>query len=60
MPGRQRINIYFTEEEDKKLYSEIEAIAAAEKRSMSQMAKILIVQALGDRKLQNSDESPKK
>lgn len=46
MPDRKRINLYFTDEEDEELYGRIAAIAAAEKRSISQTAKLLILAAL--------------
>ena len=36
MPEGKRLNIYFTDEDDLKLYAEISTAAKNEKRSMSQ------------------------
>lgn len=46
MPQGKRLNIYFTDDDDLRLYEEIEAIAKDEKRSMSQMVKLLVSHAI--------------
>lgn len=49
MPTGTRLNIYFTDEDDLALYDLISAEAKTEKRSMSQMVKILASEALAAR-----------
>jgi hypothetical protein len=49
MPQGKRLNIYFTDFDDLKLYEEIQALAKEEKRSMSQMVKLLTTRALNER-----------
>ncbi len=46
MLEKKRLNLYFTDEEDSVLYETIAEIATQEKRSMSQMAKILISEGI--------------
>ncbi|MEC4887458.1 MAG: hypothetical protein SAL70_40035 [Scytonema sp. PMC 1070.18] len=50
MPQGKRLNIYFTDDDDLKLYEEIEAIAKDEKRSMSQMVKLLVYDAIAKKR----------
>ncbi|MFM2061062.1 MAG: hypothetical protein RLZZ507_732 [Cyanobacteriota bacterium] len=52
MTQGKRLNIYFTDEDDLKLYAEISTAAKNEKRSMSQMVKILVSDALANRQKQ--------
>lgn len=52
MTQGKRLNIYFTDEDDLKLYAEISTAAKNEKRSMSQMMKILVSDALANRQKQ--------
>jgi hypothetical protein len=52
MPEGKRLNIYFTDEDDLKLYAEISTAAKKEKRSMSQMMKILVSDAIEKRQHQ--------
>ncbi|AVH68487.1 MULTISPECIES: hypothetical protein [Nostoc] len=61
MPTGTRLNIYFTDEDDLALYDLISAEAKTEKRSMSQMVKLLASEALTARhtkktKLKKQDE----
>jgi hypothetical protein len=61
MPTGTRLNIYFTDEDDLALYDLISAEAKTEKRSMSQMVKILASEAIAARhtkktKLKKQDE----
>jgi succinate dehydrogenase flavin-adding protein (antitoxin of CptAB toxin-antitoxin module) len=49
MPTVTRLNIYFTDEDDLALYELITAEAKTEKRSMSQMVKILASEAIAAR-----------
>lgn len=56
MPQGKRLNIYFTEQDDLDLYSQIESIAKEEKRSMSQMMKMLAALAIANRKAIKSKE----
>ncbi|MBD0390265.1 MAG: hypothetical protein ICV54_28145 [Nostoc sp. C3-bin3] len=61
MPTGTRLNIYFTDEDDLALYELISTEAKTEKRSMSQMVKILASEAIAARhakktKLKNQDE----
>lgn len=61
MPTGTRLNIYFTDEDDLVLYNLISAEAKTEKRSMSQMVKLLASEALTTRhtkktKLKKQDE----
>ena len=58
MPQGKRLNIYFTEQDDLDLYSQIEAIAKEEKRSLSQMMKMLAAYAIATRKtIKTKEES---
>ncbi|HLP90286.1 MAG TPA: hypothetical protein VK184_17075 [Nostocaceae cyanobacterium] len=50
MPQGKRLNIYFTDEEDLELYDSVSLEAKMEKRSMSQMVKILASEALANRR----------
>lgn len=59
MPERKRLNLYFTDEEDNVLYEAIAEIATQEKRSMSQMAKMLIQDGIATRKTKPSSSSTK-
>ncbi|MEA5578899.1 ribbon-helix-helix domain-containing protein [Anabaena sp. UHCC 0451] len=52
MTQGKRLNIYFTDEDDLKLYAEISTAAKNEKRSMSQMVKILVSDGLANRQKQ--------
>ena len=52
MPEGKRLNIYFTDEDDLKLYAEISTAAKNEKRLMSQMVKILVSDAIAKRQHQ--------
>ena len=56
MPEGKRLNIYFTDEDDLKLYAEISTAAKNEKRSMSQMIKILVSDAIAKRQHQKQEE----
>lgn len=56
MPEGKRLNIYFTDEDDLKLYAEISTAAKKEKRSMSQMVKILVSDAIAKRQHQKQKE----
>jgi CopG-like RHH_1 or ribbon-helix-helix domain, RHH_5 len=56
MPEGKRLNIYFTDEDDLKLYAEISTAAKNEKRSMSQMIKILVSDAIAKRQHQKREE----
>ena len=56
MPEGKRLNIYFTDEDDLKLYAEISTAAKNEKRSMSQMIKILVSDAIAKRQYQKQKE----
>ena len=56
IPQGKRLNIYFTEQDDLDLYSQIESIAKEEKRSMSQMMKMLAALAIANRKTIRSKE----
>ena len=56
MPEGKRLNIYFTDEDDLKLYAEISTEAKNEKRSMSQMIKILVSDAIAKRQHQKQKE----
>jgi hypothetical protein len=56
MTQGKRLNIYFTDEDDLKLYAEISTAAKNEKRSMSQMVKILVSDALTNRQHQKQKE----
>ncbi|KYC37732.1 hypothetical protein WA1_04225 [Scytonema hofmannii PCC 7110] len=57
MPQGKRLNIYFTDDDDLKLYEEIEAIAKDEKRSMSQMVKLLVIRAIAERQGQVKEKN---
>jgi hypothetical protein len=56
MPPGKRLNIYFTDDDDLKLYEEIEALAKDEKRSMSQMVKLLVIHALAEHQRQGKEK----
>ena len=56
MPQGKRLNIYFTEQDDLDLYSQIENIAKEEKRSMSQMMKMLAALAIATKKNEREDK----
>ena len=56
LPQGKRLNIYFTEQDDLDLYRQIESIAKEEKRSMSQMMKMLAALAIANRKTIRSKE----
>jgi hypothetical protein len=60
MPQGKRLNIYFTDEEDLELYESVASAAKTEKRSMSQMVKILASEAIANRrqKSQKSQNEP--
>ncbi|MEA5505037.1 hypothetical protein VB735_18380 [Halotia wernerae UHCC 0503] len=49
MPTGKRLNIYFTDEDDLAIYDLVSSEAKAEKRSMSQMVKILASEAIAAR-----------
>lgn len=55
MPQGKRLNIYFTEQDDLELYEQIEAIAKQEKRSMSQMMKMLAAFAIATKRKEDKD-----
>ncbi|MGM3305536.1 ribbon-helix-helix domain-containing protein [Anabaena sp. WFMT] len=57
MPDGKRLNIYFTDEDDLELYTEIATEAKSEKRSMSQMVKILVSEAITNRTKKNPKAS---
>ncbi|MBR8834854.1 MAG: hypothetical protein DSM106950_12655 [Stigonema ocellatum SAG 48.90 = DSM 106950] len=56
MPPGKRLNIYFTDLDDLELYAQIEAIAKDEKRSMSQMMKMLAASAIAKQKRIKAEE----
>jgi CopG-like RHH_1 or ribbon-helix-helix domain, RHH_5 len=47
---KKRINLYFAEEGDEILYEAVASLAVKEKRSLSQIAKFLIAEAIEARK----------